>query len=232
MHLTDEAFRQSLLQDWKDHTKRPREIIDRLGEKLSAPMSDAALRELSALACHVYGEHLGHWQAGTEYLERLLALHRDASSDAKFRVERQQAVLIKAADCSRRLNDLRSSDRYYVTALAMPAATLQKSVEEGRLLYFEALELLDELDSPESRRLFSVVTANLVCDLLDRDALSAGEQQFLLILAEKSHNLWTREGDESDRRRAVFRLIQSYQACLRPENYATGRYPRYAWIKP
>jgi hypothetical protein len=232
MQVHDERLRESLLQDWQDHTKQPTAVAARLKARLEFPMGAQDLVELAALATHVFGEHLGDWEAGMNYLDRLADAHDDAPADARRRLDRQHAVLERLEDANASLDRFDADDRVYITALALPAITLQRSVEEAETAFADAMHLLASDNRREHRRLFGVVTANLVCDLLDRSALSAARQRLLVVLAEKSHALWLQEGGEVDREKAAFRLIQSYQKCRVPENYGSGRYPRYGSIEP
>ncbi|WP_176057066.1 hypothetical protein [Paraburkholderia sp. BCC1876] len=232
MPMNDELLRQALKQDWQDHTKKPEGVAERLWTRLSSPMGESDLVELAALASHVFGEHLGDWQNGIRYLEQLGHEHPHASLACCSRVKRQQAVLVKAQDSTVRLDSFDEQDQFYITALALPAITLQRSAQEGEEIFTEAIQLMVALDSRAQRRLFGVVTANLVCDLLERSTLSGGERNFLVTLAEKSYGIWSQEGDESDREKAGFRLVQCYQKCRMPENYGSGRYARFLFIEP
>ncbi|WP_423395364.1 hypothetical protein [Burkholderia sp. LMG 21824] len=228
----DERLRESLLQDWQDHTKQPAAVAARLRERLALPMGEQDLVELAALATHVFGEHLGDWQAGMGYLDQLMDAHDDVPAESLRRIDRQHAVLERLADVYASLDRFDANDRVYITALALPAITLQRSVAEAETAFAEAMHLLASNDCQAHRRLFGVVTANLVCDLLDRSALSAARRRLLVLLAEKSHALWLREGDETDREKSAFRLMQSYQKCRMPDNYGSGRYRRYESIEP
>jgi len=233
MHITEDAMlREQLIQDWKDHTKKPKTVRERLVDRLNMPMGDEALIEVGALASHLYGEHMGEWLAGLQYLQQLGSEHADASAAAKHRLNRQEAILRKAVDIGQSLDAFEAADRFYVTTLAVPAITLQKSAEEGWVVFREAEALLAAVDSADTRRLFAVMTANLVCDLLERYELSATAKDFLVVLAEKSQGLWFQDGSDADREKAAFRLTQSYQACRKPEGYGSGRYTRYLWVEP
>ncbi len=228
----DEQLRESLLRDWQEHTKQPTAVAARLRERLACPMGEQDLIELAALATHVFGEHLGDWQAGMGYLDQLVDAHGDAPAESLRRIDRQHAVLERLEDVNASLDRFDANDRLYITALALPAITLQRSVAEAETAVAEAMHLLASNDCHAYRKLFGVVTANLVCDLLDRSALSAARRRLLIVLAEKSHALWLQEGDETDREKSAFRLMQSYQKCRMPENYRSGRYPRYGSIEP
>ncbi|MCA8275656.1 hypothetical protein LGN17_24555 [Burkholderia sp. AU30280] len=230
--MDDERLRESLLQDWQDHTKQPAAVAARLRERLAFPMGEQDLVELAALATHVFGEHLGDWQAGMDCLDQLIDAHDDVPAESRRRIDRQHAVLERLADVNASLDRFDTNDRVYVTALALPAITLQRSAAEAETAFAEAMHLLASNDCPAHRRLFGAVTANLVCDLLDRSALSAARRRLLVLLAEKSHALWLREGDETDREKSAFRLMQSYQKCRMPDNYGSGRYRRYESIEP
>ncbi|MBZ5789534.1 hypothetical protein K8353_05370 [Burkholderia contaminans] len=232
MQLLDERLRGSLIQDWQEHTKQPVAVATRLRERLTLPMGEQDLVELAALVTHVFGEHLGDWEAGMDALERLVDAHDDAPADARRRIDRQRAVLEKSQDVQASLDRFDADDRIYITALALPAITLQQSVAEAEAAFAEAMHLLASSDCREHRRLFGIVTANLVCDLLERSALSAARRRLLILLAEKSHAIWLQDGDETDREKAAFRLTQCYQKCRMPDNYGSGRYPRYLSIEP
>jgi len=230
--MNHDLLRQALKQDWQDHTKNPAGVAKRLWSRLSSPMSEPDLIALAALASHVFGEHLGDWQGGIQYLQQLGREHPEASSASCSRLSRQQAVLEMAQDPNLRLDSFDAQDRFYVTLLAIPAITLQRSAHEGAKIFMEVIQLMTSMNSSAQNRLFGVVTANLACDLLERSTLSVAERNFLILLAEKSYYIWLREGDESDRERAVFRLVQCYQKCRIPENYGSGRYARYLSIEP
>jgi hypothetical protein len=228
----DETLRQAVIQDWKDHTNSPELVKARLLGRIALPMNEARLLEVSALGAHIFGEHLGDWRGGLSYLDQLQRHHSDASAAAHARIKRQEAILFKCEDTSRSLAAFDNNDRFYVTVLAVPAVTLQKSAEEGGRVLAEAFELLTMLDSAAVRRSFAVMTANLVCDLLERRKLSSSAQSLLIVLAEKSQRLWMQDGNEADWEKANFRLIQCYQRCREPKDYGSGRYPRYLWVDP
>jgi hypothetical protein len=91
--MNDEAFSEAMRQNWKDHTKSPEIVRDRLAAGRKCPMPDSQLTEVAALACHVYGEHLGDWASGLAYLQLLEQEHLQASKDALRRLARQKAIL-------------------------------------------------------------------------------------------------------------------------------------------
>jgi hypothetical protein len=225
--------RNALLnQHWRDHTKQPELVVQRLEQQLEDKMDDAQLMGTAALAAHVYGEHLGNWQAGRRFLASLAQAHPDASALTLSRLNRQRAVLARAEDPRAVADGFDQWDRLYVTVLALPAVTLQRSAEDGEGLLVDALQQVARADDASARRLLAVTAANLVCDLLDRSSLSASETDFLIRLAETSHVLWQRDGDAGDREKSDFRLLESYQRRRKPRDYDSGRYPRQHWIEP
>ncbi|MCA3806492.1 MAG: hypothetical protein IOC32_37385, partial [Burkholderia sp.] len=142
----DEPLRESLLRDWQDHTKQPTTVAARLRERLAFPMGEQDLVELAALATHVFGEHLGDWQAGMGYLDQLMDAHDDVPADSLRRIDRQHAVLERLEDVNASLDRFDADDRVYITALALPAITLQRSVEEAETAFAEAMQLLASND--------------------------------------------------------------------------------------
>ena len=233
VQTSDKLFHEELEQNWKDHTKQPELVCDRLQRQLHSRLNEDQLLEVASIASHIYGEHLGRWNDGLSYLEKLRNLHHVDSHSVQLRFQRQQAILMKAQEPSLSFNELQEKDRFYIFTLTVAALALQRPIEFAFQVYEEAEKLLEKLkEDREQRLLFAVMTANLTCDLLEWKEFTQKEIQFLLLVAEKSRTLWAQDGNPSDCDRATFRLLQSYQLSLRPQNYGSGRYPRFHWIKP
>ena len=151
-----------LAEAWQEHAERPREVADRLGEALGLIDSEAQIPDVANLASHVLGAHLGAWQEGLAFLERLRALPSfkvDGPSNDALR--RYTASLLLAA----RLDDTRAalslSDRVRVGAMA--AATLaERDTQRATTLFEEALAQMRvaELSSADPANRALAVTGN------------------------------------------------------------------------
>jgi len=214
----------ALAADWKAHTKSPEDVRQRLVDRLTAPLTAPQVIATAALACHVFGEHLGDWIEGLEYLDTLRAAHPNMGSDAESRVARQAAILRRCASDDADLCLLADSDRFYVTVLAMPALALHEPADRAARALEDAEILL--MNGDGDRRLLAVVTANLICDLLERYDLKPGQRDFLTVISERSGDLWHDIGGAADKAAADYRLLQVRLLEQRPLGYGSGRYAR------
>lgn len=227
MKLSESAFGEFMAKQWKAHTKQPQVVQGELQKLQVTGLSEPQLIEVGALACHVHSEHLGEWMDGIAYIEALVASQPSMSDATRLRLCRQRAILLKASNNICELESFDAADRFYIFTLATPAAILRGDPAHGATIYSEALALLPLLaDMPRHERLLGVMTANLICDLVERSELLTSQQSILLIIAEKSYAIWQRIGDATDRDKASFRLAQSYMAVRKPAGYGSGRYLR------
>jgi hypothetical protein len=228
-------FTRFMLACWQAHTKQPEAVRARIQQYADTAAIDAQLPDLSALACHIDGEHLGDWTAGDDYYRRLEARFPSLDAALRHRLKRQHAVLHKAREPHLDLRAFDPADRFHITALALPAAALQVGADAGDALLSQALEQIDQIEPMDSgmepRRLLAIVTANLGCDLLERYALDEDMKRLLLRVALTSVDLWHRVGDAHDRERADYRLALSRVRLSEPAGNGSGRYARYQFIE-
>jgi hypothetical protein len=224
-------FTPFMLACWRAHTQHPEAVRARLLHRIDTGALASQLPELSALVCHIDGEHLGNWSAGDDYYRQLLARFPSLVPALRHRLARQHAVLHKARNPGLDLQAFDPSDRFHVTALALPAASLQIGPDAGGTLLSQALDQLAPMDAdPKPHRLLAVVTANLGCDLLERHALDDDMKQLLLRVALTSVAQWQRVGDAHDRQRAEYRLALSRVRLAEPADNGSGRYARYQYV--
>jgi len=224
-----------MLECWKAHTKNPAAVRARIENHLDtvALMQEPHLIELSALASHINGEHLGDWNGGADYYHRLHSRFPSLTAATRHRLDRQAAVLDKAQDPDHPLTAFLPNDRFYITAIALPAAVLQIGAGAGRSLLAQALDMLEATNAGDAyRRLLAIVTANLSCDLFERYELPAAMKELMVSIAETGKTLWCEIGDDRDRDRAEYCLSLSRLRAHEPVGNGSGRYPRYQFIEP
>lgn len=227
MNPCQSEFGQFLEQQWKLHTKQPQLVREELQKLQVAALSEEQRIHVGALACHVHGEHLGEWRGGIAYIDSLLTAQPSMSSETHLRLSRQRAILLKASGAPYGFENLNTSDHFHIITLATPAAILMSDPKLGVDIFAEALVLLPQLrDIARHEKLFGVMTANLTCDLIERNELSSEQKTILAIIAEKSFAIWQRIGDDFDKEKASFRLTQAYLAVRKPMGYGSGRYVR------
>lgn len=232
MNSSKSDFDQFLEQQWKAHTKQPQLVREQLLKLQSSVLSEKQVVDVGALACHVHGEHLGDWSGGLAYIDSLFAAHPAMSNGARIRLSRQRTILLKASGTSCEVDGFDISDYFHIITLAVPAAILMGNPTHGLDIFGEALALLPQSpDIERHERLLGVMTANLTCDLIERQELSPEQKTILAIVAEKSFAIWQQVGNDFDREKASFRLTQAYIAVRKPAGYGSGRYARSANIE-
>lgn len=220
-----------LASDWKEHTRYPDLILDRLEARIGCSLTASETIESGALACHLYGEHLGDWPGGLDYLNRLEGQMPERPAELIFKLGRQRAILSRAADPAYSLEDYSQRDKLHIVGLALPAIMLKGSLADAQATYAEAKSLADrDPSNDEAARFFAVVITNLVCDLIEQPYLPDEALAFVVQLAHDSRTYWFAKGAENDREHAEHRSRRIEALVSRPHTYGSGRYPRYGNI--
>lgn len=227
-----DGFPEFIARCWQGHTHNPKAIRTELHRFLVANAKIEHLVGLSALACHIDAEHLGDWQSTMDYYVRLDAAFPSLPKEVRHRLKRQREIITKALDVHAELAGFDERSVLYITALALPAATLQIDASAGHALLSQVIALL-EMIGPEAaeRRLVAVVTANLTCDIVQRYELPEDMRALLLRIAKTSHELWNVVGDASDKSRSDYRLSLAQVRANEPVGNGSGRYPRFSHIE-
>ncbi|AJC23064.2 hypothetical protein [Pandoraea pulmonicola] len=226
------AFADFIAQCWKAHTASPENTRDALHAYLASRALVGDLIELSALACHIDAEHLGDWESGEGYYVRLHSTFPSLPASVQGRLMRQRAILHKARDVTLKLEAFQPDDAFYITALALPAATLRVSAQAGGALLSQLKDRVEVAGSAiDRRRLLAVVTANLMCDIVQRYELPHDMRCLLLEIAELDQALWSRIGEPSDIARSAYRLALARVRYDEPSGNGSGRYPRFLNIE-
>lgn len=220
-------FPEFITRCWQDHTLHPKTVRTELHRFLATNAKIEHLIELSALACHIDAEHLGDWQSAMDYYAGLHAAFPSLPEGVRHRLKRQREIITKALDVRAELAEFDDRSMLYITALALPAATLQIDASAGQALLSQVITLLEMIgpEAPE-RRLVAIVTANLTCDIVQRYELPTDMRALLLRVAKTSHELWNDVGDASDKSRSAYRLSLASVRADEPVGNGSGRYPR------
>ena len=199
---------------WDQHVKDPWGVAARLHSEGVALLTDAAqIVPLAHLAHHVMGEHLGHWQEGLQFQQRLAALPlcEPGSTEAQA-LRRFMASLQLASDTADERTALGASDRIHVTAMA--AATLaERDTARALQLFQDALAQADAAALPDSdpvNRALAVSANNLAATLEEKPQRSAQERSLMILAAQTARRFWGVAGGWLETERAEYRLAMSW----------------------
>ena len=216
---------------WNDHATDAEGVWTRLPEGLALIESPPQMFALANLATHVAGEHLGRWDDGIAFLERMTALPLwNADSDEAKGVRRLQSGLEycagrrDAAEAKLKLAMPASpphvdSPRVRMLAVAASAFASQRRVSEAAATFEEALRFAaygPTADDPAARAL-AVTGNNLSVEFEMRPTLDDEERRMMLRAAETARRYWEIAGDWMTVERAEYRLALAHVKAGLPE---------------
>jgi hypothetical protein len=207
---------------WSDHADDAEGVWKRLPRGLDLAKEGKHLAALCALAVHVSGEHLGRWDDGIAFLERM-EKHRafDARTPEGKAVVRGKAVLHhgagRAAECARCEEASRvagppaASNRVRVLATVSSAYANLGRIADAKAALDEALALCaygPGKDDPAARSL--AITGNNLAAALENTPKRTKEQAALMVqAAEVGLRFWAVAGGPTETARAHYRLSRS-----------------------
>src|SRR6476620_8602072 len=149
--MANDAFDAFLKTAWADHGDRPQQVADRLASSLSLVQAPQQVRPFAGLVSHVYGEHLGQWQAGIDLLDSLRTLAAFDGSDAVVGpVQRAVATLRYAGGDASVLGALDAHDRTFVLASAAATFTGRGELDRAIAAYSQAVKAGEAGLAPKS----------------------------------------------------------------------------------
>lgn len=208
-----QEFEDWLRQAWDDHVNDAAAVAARLdaGGELAADQKQLA--GLASLGHHLYGGHLGDWNAGVDWLLALAQHPHYATPDeARAALGVYLGSLALSGGHDDGAQALPLADRVRATALA--AGNLAtRDTRRAMALFKQALHDADEAglaaDSPHLRSL-AVTSNNLACTLEEKTLLSADERELMIRAAQAARDCWGRAGGWLETERAEYRLAHSW----------------------
>ena len=202
---------------WADHAADPPAVAQRLADGMALVGDESQLAALAKLAHHLYGEHLGEWRAGIDFIEHLARL-------APYLPQGESGQTVRLCVASLALSQqpmhepgsvsptLSTSDRIRVGAMA--AANLaERDTPRALHLFRASLDLAQHAglaaDDPMHRAL-AVAGHNLACTLEEKTSRSAEERELMVLAAQASRRGWELAGTWLEVERAEYRLAMTW----------------------
>lgn len=210
--MADDAFDALLQAAWAAHGEQPQQVAQRLAAALPLVQAPEQVRPFAGLVSHVYGEHLGQWQAGIDLLQSLRALPAcDGSAAAAQAAARAIATLRYAGGDPSVLGALDAHDRTFVLAGAAAAFTGRGEFDRAIAAYGQALQAAEAGLAPGSPavRALAIGGNNLAGALEGKGDATAGELQAMVAAAEGGLLYWKQAGTWLEEERAEYRLTRS-----------------------
>jgi hypothetical protein len=208
------TFDDFIAQGWQDHADDAAGVAARLQAEGPARVeNEAQIVPLAALAQHVFGDHLGHWQAGIDFqhgLARLPVFDPDGASGQAVR--RLVASLALAGGSDDHRDALGASDRVRVSALAAGSLAGRDAPRAAELLQ-QALAGVDAHVLPGTDpaiRTLAAVANNVACALELKSPRSAAERATMILAAQTARRYWEQAGSWLEVERAEYRLAMTW----------------------
>ena len=174
---------------------------------------EAQLNQLTTLAHHVHGEHLGDWPGGIAFIESLSEVPAFAADGPSGQAQRRALASLRlSAGETVALDVLAPSDRVRVNAMAAANLAERDTARADRLLR-DALDRAQRAGLPETdplHRALAVTGNNLACTLEDKPARSADERALMILAAQTARHHWAIAGTWLETERAEYRLAMTW----------------------
>lgn len=198
---------------WDDHAADAAAVARRLDDGIALVADEPQLNQLMNLGQHVHGGHLGQWEQGIAFVDRLTALPAYAPDGTSGQARtRTIASLQLAAGEAAHLDALSTSDR--IRVLAMGASSLaERDTARASALLQQALDLAQRADLPASdpmNRALAATGNNLACALEEKPNRSADERALMILAAQTARHHWAIAGTWVETERAEYRLANTW----------------------
>lgn len=206
-------FDDWLSQAWDGHANDAAAVAARLDQGRELAANQQQLARLADLGHHLYGEHLGDWNAGVDWLLALAEHPHYASHDeARAALGVYLASLAVSGGHDDAAQALSLADRIRATALAAGNLATRETPRALSLLKL-ALHDADDAGLPAHGphlRSLAVSSNNLTCTLEEKTLLSADERELMILAAQSARRYWGQVGGWLETERAEYRLANSW----------------------
>lgn len=199
---------------WDDHAADAAAVAARLDEAIALVADEAQLNQLMHLGHHVHGEHLGQWQQGVAFVDRLAAMPLFVADGASGQAHRRSVASLRLA-AGEPIDEaaLTASDRIRVAAMAASALATRDSNRAKQLLQ-GALDHAQRADQPATdpmNRALAVTGNGIACALEEKPGRSADECALMILAAQTARHYWAIAGTWLETERAEYRLANTWR---------------------
>lgn len=198
-------WNEFIYQCWGDHAHNATIVAEKIKEKSRELKDPAALTSFVPLLVHVYGEHLGEWQAGIDLLKPYDQL--SLNEEQKALLKRSEAILSLGINSQYSVADFSDSEQARIFATASAAYLGHEKIKMATELVHKALHLGQSLPLRDPAiRALAISTNNMASALQEKEHLNSQEIDFMLENAAAARRFWEQAGTWKEVERAEFRL--------------------------
>jgi len=209
--MSDNDFDTVIGRAWNDHADDARGVAGRLPQLQALATDESQLMRVIMLAHHVYGAHLGEWDAGTTVL-RALGTHPAYRDDAASG-ESLRRVLASLTLCAGGApSGLAPSDKIRAHAMAADNLSSHDTVRAAQQFGL-ALALAERSALPDTdpmHRALAAASNGLACTLEEKAGRSSDERALMILAAQTARRHWELAGTWLEVERAEYRLAMTW----------------------
>lgn len=205
-------FNAYINKAWDDHGHSAARVAENFGQGLSLAQNADQLSQLARLSTHVYGEHLGRWADGIEFLNKVKSHPHYSEESAEQQMKIYDSSLTLSGQHGPDLSALTPSELIRVLSLSASAMSEQGHPTKAKEYFMQALELSkSELVAKDPAfRALAIAGNNLAAILEKKEKRTPEETELMILSAEIGLQFWTIAGTWKETERAEYRLSQSY----------------------
>ncbi len=207
------TFDDFLNQAWNDHATKAEEVAQRLVDGIKLIEKEEQIPQMTHLATHIFGEHLGQWEMGLSFLEALKANPCFVNGgESDHTLVRSVAALALASGKTDSVGSLSASDHIRALAIAASALAGQMNPENAQAFFRRALDLAQtgiDRNDPANRAL-AVTGNNLACSLEEKTKRTEIDTKLMILAAQAGRKYWEIAGTWLEVERAEYRLAMTY----------------------
>ncbi|MDE0895131.1 MAG: hypothetical protein OSB10_00940 [Planctomycetota bacterium] len=210
---------------WSDHAGDPEAVMNRSDKGMALVTEAKDLAPLATLIAHVAANHLGRYEDGLAFMDKLSALDVFAAGDPdSMTVTRCKAILHmclgndeKATafeDAGHPAELPRASTSVRVRMAVASALGEQGQPERSRALYKEAIALASygPKEGDPAASALAMNSNNMACDLEERENRSAEDDALLELASKTARIYWEIAGSWVQIKLAEYRLAMTFIA--------------------
>lgn len=206
-------FESYLDKAWNEHATDPSGVAKSFADGIALLSTPAEVASLAHLIAHVFGEHLGQWDAGDAMLSRLLEnpLARQ-SAETMGALKRFRAVLKLASGQTAEVTEFSKSEQIRIFALVASALVNHSKSDLAQTYFSRALELANmglSQDDPANRTL-AAMGNNIACALEEKVSRTPADVKLMILAAEVARRFWEVAGGPSEVSMAEYRLANTF----------------------
>lgn len=202
-------------QAWSDHADHAAAVATRLPEALPLVADDNGVMRLAALAHHVFGEHLGQWQAGLTFLAQL-AERAVVGTDGAAAIVRCQASLRLCSGEADARAALTASDQCRVSSMAAGNLAARDNQRSAELLHEAVTRASALADADPGVRALAANSNNMAGTLQELASRTVQQRDLMIQAAQVARAQWERAGTWLEVERAEYRLALCWLAAGDP----------------